>query len=228
MFVTLRKNIVLIILFVAILASLTPMAVLASSSGKKVIVLDAGHGGYDGGVSGVASKVKESDINLEMVLLLKGYLEAEGFKVVLTRSKDKALGDTKREDMNKRIKIINDSNPVLFISLHSNFYSSPYRRGIQAFFNKGIDEELACSLQDRVNESLNYPTINRNLSSLFGDYYMLANTNVPSALIECGFLSNVEDEKLLLDKGYRMKLAYIIYLGIKDYLDSSSEDIAVA
>ncbi len=228
MFVTFRKNSVIIVLFVAILASLTPMAVIASSINKRVIVLDAGHGGYDGGVSGVASRVKESDINLEMVSLLKGYLEAEDFTVVLTRDSDKALGDTKREDMNKRVKIINDSNPILFISLHSNFYSSPYRRGIQVFFNKGVDEDLARTLQDRINGSLNYPTINRKLPSLFGDYYILANTNAPSALIECGFLSNVEDEKLLLDEGYRMKLAYIIFLGIKDYLDSGDEAIANA
>lgn len=218
MIVAFRRKTLLVALLICVFASVTPMAVLAVGSNKKIIFLDAGHGGYDGGVSGITTGVRESDINLEIASLLKGYLEGEGFTVLLTRKEDIALGDTKREDMSRRVQKINSSSAILFLSIHSNFYSSPYRRGIQTFFNKDIDQEFAITLQNRVNESLNYPTLKRNFSALFGDYYILANTKIPSALIECGFLSNVEDEKLLLDEGYRMKLAHIIYLGVKDYL----------
>lgn len=219
---TFRKNSVLIILLVSILIGIVPLAVFALDYNKNVIVLDAGHGGYDGGVSGITTGVRESDINYEIVKLLKGYLEAEGFTVVLTRKGDVALGDSKREDMKKRVEKINGSNALLFVSIHSNFYSSSYRRGAQAFFNKGIDQELAEVIQERINKSLNMECIKRNLSPLFGDYYILANSDIPSVLVECGFLSNVEDEKLLLDHGYRMKLAYTIFLGIKDYLGWNS------
>lgn len=219
---TFRKNSVLIILLVSVLIGIVPLAVFALDYNKNVIVLDAGHGGYDGGVSGITTGVRESDINYEIVKLIKGYLEAEGFSVVLTRKNDIALGNSKREDMKKRVEKINSSNALLFVSIHSNFYSSSYRRGIQAFFNKEIDQELAEVIQERINKSLNLDTIKRNLSPLFGDYYILANSDIPSVLVECGFLSNVEDEKLLLDQGYRMKLAYTIFLGIKDYLGWNS------
>lgn len=219
---TFRKNSVLIILLVSVLIGIVPLAVFALDYNKNVIVLDAGHGGYDGGVSGITTGVRESDINYEIVKLIKGYLESEGFSVVLTRKNDIALGNSKREDMKKRVEKINSSNALIFVSIHSNFYSSSYRRGIQAFFNKEIDQELAEVIQERINKSLNLDTIKRNLSPLFGDYYILANSDIPSVLVECGFLSNVEDEKLLLDQGYRMKLAYTIFLGIKDYLGWNS------
>lgn len=206
-----------------ILSSAIPtVTVLAvNQKSKGIIVLDAGHGGYDGGVSGITSKVKESTMNLEIVNLLKGYLESDGYKVVLTRKKDQALGDTKQSDMKKRIEIINNSGCILMLSIHVNFYSSKYRRGIQAFFNKQIDEELAKTLQNSLNYSLNYPTLNRNFSALWGDYYILANSKVPATIIETGFFSSPEDEKLLLSSDYRMKLAYQIFLGLKEYMNDN-------
>ncbi len=218
-----RKKYIFLFIIILLVSSIVPsFAVWAvNQSSKKVIVLDAGHGGYDGGVSGLVSKIKESTINLEIVTLLKGYLESDGYKVVLTRKKDEALGDTKQKDMKKRIEIINNSHCILMASIHVNFYPSKYRRGIQTFFNKKIDEPLAKCLQDSLNSSLNQPTIQRNFSALWGDYYILANSDVPSTIIETGFLSNSEDEKLLLSPEYRMKLAYQIFLGLKQYLSDS-------
>lgn len=218
-----RKKYIFLFIIILVLSSVIPcFSVWAvNQTSKEIIVLDAGHGGYDGGVSGLQSKVKESTINLEIVNLLKGYLESDGYKVVLTRKKDEALGKTKRSDMKKRIEIINNSRCKLMVSIHVNFYPSKYRRGIQTFFNKKIDEPLAKSLQDSLNYSLNQPTVNRNFSALWGDYYILANSNVPSTIIETGFLSNAEDEKLLLSPEYRMKLAYQIFLGLKGYLTDS-------
>lgn len=219
-----RKKYVVLLIIILVFSSLVPgLAVWAvNKNSKPTIVLDAGHGGYDGGVTGLKSNVKESTINLELVKLLKGYLESDGYNVVLTRSKDEALGDTKRSDMKERIKIINSSRCKIMVSIHVNFYPSKYRRGIQTFFNKKEDEELARSLQESLNDSLNKPTINRNFSALWGDYYILANSNVPATIVETGFLSNSEDEELLLTPSYRMKLAYQIFIGIKRYLSSDT------
>lgn len=219
-----RKKYVFLFIIILVLSSVIPCFTVwaVNQNSKQIIVLDAGHGGYDGGVSGLSSKVKESTINLEIVKLLKGYLESDGFKVVLTRTKDEALGNTKQSDMKKRIEIINGSRCKLMVSIHVNFYPSKYRRGIQTFFNKKEDEALAKSLQESLNVSLNQPTVNRNFSALWGDYYILANAKVPATIIETGFLSNPEDEELLLTSDYRMKLAYQIFLGIKQYLSETS------
>lgn len=219
-----RKKYIILFIVLIVLSTLVPcFTVLANSiESKQIIVLDAGHGGYDGGVSGLVSKVKESTINLELVKLLKGYLESDGYKVILTRSKDEALGDTKRSDMKKRIEIINKSHCAILVSIHVNFYPSKYRRGIQTFFNKKEDEALAKSLQESLNVALNKPTLERNFSALWGDYYILANANVPATIIETGFLSNPEDEELLLSPSYRMRLAYQIFLGIKGYLSENA------
>ena len=223
MVMAIRKKYIFLFIVLIVLSAVIPgFTVLANTlETKQIIVLDAGHGGYDGGVSGLTSKVKESTINLELVKLLKGYLESDGYKVVLTRTKDEALGDTKRSDMKKRIEIINKSHCALLVSIHVNFYPSKYRRGIQTFFNKKEDEMLAKSLQESLNVSLNKPTLDRNFSALWGDYYILANAKVPATIIETGFLSNPEDEELLLTPSYRMILAYQIFVGIRNYLQES-------
>lgn len=217
------KKIIIAILVIAFFASFIPIgkAVTVLANPKSVIVLDAGHGGYDGGVVGLSSGVKESAINLEIVKLVKGYLESDGYKVVLTRSKDEALGDTKQEDMKKRIEIIKASACSLLVSVHVNFYPSKYRRGIQTFFNKSIDEDFAKSLQATLNSALNVPTLNRNFASLWGDYYILANAPCPATIIETGFVSNSEDEAQLLSAEYRMILAYHIFCGIRNYLNEN-------
>lgn len=209
-------------LFIIVIPSITIFA--KGEEYRQTIVLDAGHGGYDGGVKGITSNVKESTINLALVRLLKGYLESDGYKVILTRDSDMALGNTKQEDMKKRVEIINSSKCILMVSIHVNFYPSKYRRGIQSFFNKGIDEKFATIMQENLNITLNYPTLNRNFSALFGDYYILANSKCPATIVETGFISNPEDEKLLLDEGYRMKLSYQIFLGIKKYIQTTLVD----
>ena len=184
---------------------------------KETVVIDPGHGGYDGGVKGVTSGVSEATVNLEIAKLLKGYFESDGKKVILTRTADVALTSStrKQEDMRARIRIINRANPKLLISLHVNYYTSSSRRGIQVFYGKKTDEKLAEQIQKEINSALNYPEIGRNYQALWGDYYLLANAECPSALIECGFFSNPQDEALLLDENYRMRLAYEIFSAVK-------------
>ena len=189
-----------------------------------VVVLDAGHGGVDGGVTGITSGVKESDLNLKIVFALKKRLEKFGFKVVLTRNSEAGLYGSsqkgfKRRDMQKRKEIINGARADAFLSVHLNYYSSPTRRGAQAFFNS--EDEKGRKLADYIQKNLNdLSGQTRPLAALAGDYYVLNESEPPAALAECGFLSSEEDEKLLLTEGYKEEIADKLAAGIYEFLYS--------
>ena len=196
-------------------------AVIASPINKKVIVIDAGHGGSDGGVSGVKSGVTEAEINLLVSFTLKTELEDLGYKVVMTRDKKSLLqGEEKGKsaDMHKRKAIIEANSPDIVISLHCNKFPQTDRRGAQVFFNASSKQgvELCKALQHSLN-TLNDEYVGRSFNALKGDYFILNCTNAPSAIIECGFLSNPQDEELLLTPSYRTEIAKKIALGIGAY-----------
>lgn len=172
-----------------------------------VVAIDAGHGGYDGGVVGV-SGTKESELNLELALILGEALEARGVQVVYTRTEDKALGDTKREDMKARAEIICGSRPDCVISLHLNSYPDKNRRGVQVFYDDtGRGSSFASYMQERLNAAINYKYSKRcDLAPQAGDFYITKCAAVPSIIIECGFISNAEDESLLKSKAFRREL----------------------
>ena len=189
------------------------------------IVLDAGHGGIDGGVSGVNTGVKESELNLIIAKKLEKQLLDAGFNVVLTRKTDAGLyglatENLKRKDMQKRQEIINKERPNLVVSIHLNKYSLSTRRGAQVFYKDGDENAklLANSIQNAFNLMEDAP---RQSSALVGDYYILNCSKYPSVIAECGFLSNPEDEKLLITNEYQDKIAYNIYKGIVEYLSTT-------
>lgn len=191
------------------------------------VVLDAGHGGRDVGVVGVNSNVSEAEINLLITQTLKSKLEDLNVKVVLTRKNADGLYDEnatnfKRSDMEKRKKIILDTAPNLVVSIHCNRFPSSERRGAQVFFNNFSDEgkKLASLVQKNLN-TINIDKINRGFSPLKGDYYILNCSKYPSCIVECGFLSNPDDDMLLNDENYRNMLADAILSGIMSYLSSS-------
>ncbi len=227
MFVTIKKR-TLWTVFVAfallciIVATSVAVATNVNSS-KFTVVLDAGHGGADGGVVGVNSGVKESEINLSVTLILKEKLIAQGFNVVLTRSDSSCAGGSnvsKKEDMRKRKEIIANANPDIIVSVHCNkFPSSSLRRGAQTFYNAFGDsgKNLAGCMQNSLNE-LNSAFVGRTFDPLGGDYYILNCSRAPACIVECGFLSNAEDEKLLLSQEYKQKLADSIVGGILTYI----------
>ena len=181
------------------------------------VVLDAGHGGIDPGVVGGASKVKESEINLKIVKELETLFADAGFRVVLTRKNDGGLyglptNGYKRRDMQKRKEIIEEARPNAVISVHqNNFLSDRSRRGGQVFFkpNDAAGEVLAAGIQTRLNG-----LSGQELSPLRGDYFMLNCTEYPSVIVECGFLSNAADERLLLTEEYRKEVALAIFKGV--------------
>lgn len=189
----------------------------SSAKGEKVIVIDAGHGGIDAGVRGVETGAKESDINLAIAKKLKGYFAGAGFKAVLTRNDNGGLYGLstkgfKMRDMKKRKEIIENNNADMVISVHQNFCPIPSRRGGTVFFDKSSEsgKALAENIQKELNELDS--SVKKN-QALAGDYYMLKCTQNPSVIVECGFLSNPEDEKLLLSDEYRERLAYAIFKG---------------
>jgi N-acetylmuramoyl-L-alanine amidase len=199
----------------------------AAPADAKVIVIDAGHGGVD---TGVVSKngVKESDFNLKMTFLLRDLLKEAGFKVVLTRENENGLyGDAvikrKKADMEARKKIIQQARPDIVISIHANKFPSSERRGAQVFFDEynNAGKLLADSIQSNVN-LLNKEFVKRDFDALAGDYFLLKCSKAPSVIMECGFLSNPEDEILLTDNEYCKRLAFCIYGGIVGYLETET------
>ena len=231
MFIVVKKK-TLILVFVAILliSAVTGTGVFLSQKQvfaapkKNVIVIDAGHGGADNGVVGKGGLV-EADLNLQVSLLLQEKMEKSNFGVVMTRKTREGLyGDSldkfKARDFAERKRIITETDPDLVVSIHANkFPQSPSRRGIQVFYNKSSEEgkRFAESLQNSLNE-LNEKYVNKTFSPLAGEYFMLNCTKKPSVIVECGFLSNEEDEKLLSDPTYRDELTDAILLGIMGFM----------
>lgn len=183
------------------------------------VVIDAGHGGIDGGVVG-SQGVKESDINLKMAGILQQQLEGKGFGVVMTRTSKDALNNIKRLDMQARKEIIVKANPVAVISLHVNRFSDSSRRGAQVFYDDtGIGKVFAENMQSSINANINAKYSGRDdYEAISGDLFITKCVKVPSIIIECGFISNAEDEKLLLSKEYCQELCAVIANVLSDSL----------
>lgn len=232
MFVIKKRSIIIVTAFILTamtfalcFTALAKSEVSATDMGVK-IVLDAGHGGIDGGVSGRVTGINESDINLSVVKKLESYLKDVGIAVVLTRSSDAGLygvasSSLKRRDMEKRKEIILKAKPTLVLSVHMNYFPSSSRRGGQAFYN--ADGEGGKRLAESVQKSLNalYADV-KDYSALKGDYYILNCSPYPTVIAECGFLSNPTDEALLITEEFQSELAYSLFTGIIGYLSESS------
>ena len=216
----------------------TGAALVASrgvTPGSPRIVLDAGHGGADPGKVG-NNDILEKDINLAIVYKLKTLFENKGFEVVLTRKDDKVLadensGNVKVEDLRNRVKLIEDVNPIMTISIHQNSFPDGSVSGPQVFFfdQSKEGEKLAATIQAVLNEQLNPPK--QRVSKSNNDYYILKKTPTPTVIVECGFLSNETEAANLTDDAYQDKLARAIYSGVMQYLeesDSSEPDSSVS
>ena len=204
-----------------------PQAVFSAADMGMKIVLDAGHGGIDGGVTGKTTGTKESDINLAITLKLKTELVGMGFDVTLTRKTEAGLYGTaakgfKKRDMQKRKEIIQETQPALVISIHQNFYPTQVARGGQVFYNK-LDknsERLAKTFQTKLNE-LYAEEGAKARKAATGEYFMLQCCDAPSVIVECGFLSNEKDEKLLLNERWQTRFAQTLAAGVLAYLSQS-------
>lgn len=202
------------------------LSVTASSAQRITVVIDAGHGGVDGGVTGVNTGAKESDINLDISRLLQKRLEEAGLYVVQTRLTQSglygaAVSGYKMRDMKKRKEIIENASPALVVSVHQNFFPLSSRRGAQVFYRADSEQSyaLACLIQNVFNAM---PECARKCQPLAGDYYILNCSEYPSVIAECGFLSNAQDEALLVTAQYRARVAETLAEGILAYLSSAA------
>lgn len=192
----------------------------------KVIVIDPGHGSPDGGATGYSGSL-EKDINLDIAKKLGSYLQQSGAHVIYTREDDNAVTDNleakikeiKRADLSNRKNIKNNSGADLFISIHMNKFEQSKYRGAQVFYPGNCPEskKLAQIIQQSITDfadNSNY----REAKDSKNDIFILKDSKIPSVLVECGFLSNPEEEAKLLTQEYQSEIAYAIFGGISRYL----------
>ena len=184
---------------------------------KKIILIDAGHGGWDPGKV-VKNNICEKDINLSVAKKLKEYLEQNGAFVLMTRVEDKALAEKKIKDMLARKKICEENENIdMMISVHQNSFPEKNVHGAQVFYYKNSNEgkKLADCIQTQLKNNLDKN--NNRAAKINSSYFILKKIIKPSVIVECGFLSNDNELENLLDDDYQNKIAWGIYLGILDY-----------
>ena len=190
----------------------------------KTIVVDAGHGVPDEGAE-ADDGTTEAETNLKIALKLQNLLEQSGCTVILTRSDENAIYDIdsqtlrqkKISDIRNRVKIGNESSADIFVSIHLNKIPQQQYDGWQTFYNKNSEQgrKLATSIQNNLNEAIQKE--NKRVASKIENIYIINNVEIPTTIVECGFLSNPEEEKQLLDDSYQNRLAWGIYNGIISY-----------
>lgn len=182
----------------------------------KIIVIDPGHGAEDPGTS--FKNIYEKDINLNISKYLEAELSKLGATVILTRVGDYDLSTPnanyrKRSDFDNRIKIINESNADIYLSIHLNYLNDFSYSGPQVFYTKE-NKELAEAIQHTMNKTL---AGDRNVKKIPSNTYMYNKLVTKGVLIECGFLSNKRERDLLVSKKYQKKIAKAISLGVQEY-----------
>lgn len=223
------KNILIVLLtFVLAFSILTISKNVFATTTEKInytIVLDAGHGGIDGGSEGVVSGVKESELNLKVTKKLEKLLNTFGFNVVLTRTNADGLysqlaTNKKQDDMKKRKEIIQKSKPNMVVSIHMNSFPNKHERGAQVFYQVGEEtsKQLAQTIQNEMIKNL----VEAREFCNHSDLYILQCTKNPSVVVEGGFLSNPEEEALLITDEYQAKLAYSVFCGILKFFEKQN------
>lgn len=195
-----------------------------------VVVIDAGHGGRDPGALG-ASGLTEEEVNLKIALKLRRLVEQGGGTAIMIREDDSGLyteggngmETRKSEDLRNRHALINSCGADILISIHLNSFSQSQYYGAQTFYQKNDDKsrKLAEDIQNEVIKVLNRG--NYREAKAIDSVYILKSNNMPGALIECGFLSNPEEERLLDDDHYQEKVAWSIFVGIVKYLEAEKK-----
>ncbi len=212
---------VLVYIFAGRMPALRASTMVDGGKEEYTIMIDAGHGGKDPGAISVLDTL-EKDINLSIALKLKDELESCGYKVIMTRETDMGLYEEtdknkKVADMKKRCELANDNKVDLVISIHQNIYQSEGVKGAQVFYykNSATSQKLAQYVQNELIENLDKS--NGRKAKANNNYYMLLNVECPAIIIECGFLSNYAEARLLGEEEYQGKIATAVKTGIDKY-----------
>lgn len=199
----------------------------SASSAKGRIVIDCGHGGDDPGMIG-SSGINEKVLNLIYGKKLKALLEAQGYEVIMTRETEDGLYDAnvsnkKAQDMQRRVAIISESKPLAAVSIHQNSYPDASVSGPQVFYYEHSTEGelLAKAIQDAMNTRLNIarPRVQKGNTS----YYILKRSDAVTVIVECGFLSNPQEEAKLQEEEYQDQVAQAVCDGILNYLEENQD-----
>lgn len=195
------------------------------------IILDAGHGGFDGGAVANDGTV-EKDINLKICITLSQMLESSGYEVILTRSADVStdsvetdkIAARKKSDLKNRLKLMKDYPQAVFVSIHLNKFTTSAARGSQVFYNGKISEskKLGDYIQSSIVKLLQPENTRVNKQATSGTY-LLYNATIPAVLVECGFLSNKAELEKLKDTDYQNKMAFSIFCGINEFFSNNKE-----
>ncbi len=190
----------------------------------KTVILDAGHGVPDEGAQS-SNGTTEAESNLKIALKVQNLLEQSGCTVLLTRSDENAIYDIdsktlkqkKISDIHNRVKIGNESSADAFVSIHLNKIPQSQYYGWQTFYKEGNADgkKLAVAIQNSLNNAIDKE--NNRVSKTIDNVYIIKHIEIPTTIVECGFLSNPEEEKQLLDDDYQNRLAWGIYSGIINY-----------
>ncbi|MGL4875830.1 MAG: N-acetylmuramoyl-L-alanine amidase [Clostridium sp.] len=223
------KEIILVLIFTTIGMGITTFAIEENEYNneeglERVILIDPGHGGGDGGASSQNGTI-EKVLNLEISLKLKKVLEEKGYKVELTRENDEALSKKKRDDLWLRCKKKKETKCDVFISVHQNKFSNKKCKGSQIWHaSNKKSKDLALSIQSSIkaniqNENNRIPKDAKNGLFILKDGNKRANV-----ILECGFISNEDDEKNLKDEEYQKKLAEAVASGIEKYYKEETKE----
>lgn len=192
---------------------------------KPIIVIDAGHGGFDGGCVSVNNKC-EKDINLNILLCLRDMAKIMGYEPVCTREEDKSIQDEgveglskiKKSDMENRLAIINKYENAIAVSIHQNQFTDEKYSGAQMFYCPKVpeSEQLADIMQKQFVSKLQ-PENKREIKQVNDELYLLNNAKCPAVMIECGFLSNREEAEKLESEEYQKQVAFTVLSGIAEF-----------
>ena len=214
------KRILSIICIFLVMFALPIKASAGEQNAQRVILIDAGHGGIDGGAKSKNGTI-EKDINLAIALKLKNILECDGYKVYMTREDDSQLSKKKVEDLTKRCELKKETNCDVFISIHQNMFPKPKCFGAQVWYASNDKSKL---LADFIQESLK-ATINDNnkrIAKAAQEQYKILRDKYDGAcvIVECGFLSNSEEEQRLKSEEHQQKIVEGIKLGLEKYFEN--------
>ena len=190
------------------------------------VVIDPGHGGEDGGAVS-CSGIPESTYNLDISRRINDLLNLLGYKTKMIRyddvsiyTKGETLAQKKASDLKERVKIVNETSGAVLLSIHQNYFSDSQYSGAQVFYAKTKgSEQLAKKLQTEFVSKLNKGS--RRQAKGISGIYLMERINCPGILVECGFLSNPQEEALLRDSAYQKKLSSVIAVTISQYLSNT-------
>lgn len=211
-----------ILCIIIIFFSLPNTAFAENKENKHIILIDPGHGGIDGGAKTKNGTI-EKDINLDISLKLRDYLSEEGYEVHMTREDDKELDTKKVNDLTQRCKLKRETNCDIFISIHQNMFQQSSCFGAQVWYS---DNEASRLLAESIQESMKniIQDNNKRIPKAAKNQYKILRDNYEGAsiIVECGFLSNKEEEQKLKNANHQGKIVEGIAFGIEKYFEDKN------